>query len=76
MAGFKAAVCSKIMKDSIIWIAVTLAAFGLCAFLPVWIKNDRLRKKIYWFVLIPVSLVIIFYTYPAGMEIFGRWANR
>ncbi|OGW68986.1 MAG: hypothetical protein A2036_00315 [Omnitrophica bacterium GWA2_50_21] len=57
-----------------VWVAVALAGFFLCTALPIWIKNDRLRKIANWFVLIPVSLVIIGYVYPMGIELFKKLA--
>ena len=56
------------------WLFVTLLGFGLCTFLPIWIKDDALRQKVNWFILIPVSLVLILYAYPAGLEVFRRLA--
>lgn len=56
------------------WLFITVAGFALCAFLPIFIKDDELRRKINWYVLIPVSLVLMFYAYPVGMEVFGRLA--
>lgn len=57
-------------REPWVWGAVALGTFLLCTFLPIWIKNDGLRKIVNWFVLIPVSLVIIFYVYPMGIELF------
>ena len=57
-----------------IWAAVTVAALGLCTFLPILIKDDRLRQKVNWFILVPVSLVLLFYAYPVGLEMFRRLA--
>ena len=62
--------------QSWVWVLVTTLAFGLCTYLPIRVKDDRLRQKLYWIILVPVSLLIIFYTYPVGMEVFGRWGNR
>ena len=67
---------SDFFRESWVWVVTTLAAFGLCTYLPILIKNDRLRQKVYWVILVPVSLVIIFYCYPVGMEVFTRWGNR
>ena len=58
------------IRNPWVWGAATLAAFLLCTFLPLWVKNDALRKIVNWFVLIPVSLVIICYVYPMGIELF------
>ena len=67
------------MKESFflnpyVWIFITAAGFGLCALLPLGIKNDSLRRKVNWIILIPVSLILILYTYPVGLEMFRRWA--
>ena len=59
-----------------IWFAVTLAGFALCTFLPIWIKDDVWRRRVNWFILIPVSLVLMIYTYPIGIEVFRRLALR
>ena len=59
-----------------VWIAISLAGFGLCMLLPIKIKEDALRRKVMWLVLIPVSLIIIFYVYPMGLEIARRLALR
>ncbi len=57
-----------------VWLAVTTAGFGLCAFLPARIKDDRLRQLVNWVVLVPVSLILIIYAYPVGLEVFRRLA--
>lgn len=57
-----------------VWLAVTLAVLWLCTYLPIKIKNDKARRMAYWFILIPASLVLMFYCYPAGLEVFGRLA--
>ena len=56
------------------WLIVTTLTFALCAFLPGRIQDERMRKWVSWFILIPVSLVIIFYVYPMGLEVFRRFA--
>ncbi len=58
----------------LVWLFISLLGFGICAFLPVWIKNEKLLKKINWLVLIPVSLILMIYAYPAGLEVFRRLA--
>lgn len=62
--------------DSRTWLAVTLAGFSLCAALPIMIKDNALRQKVCWFVLVPVSLVLILYAYPVGMKVFAGWAMK
>ena len=45
------------------WIIVTLVAFALCAIVPMRIYGfpDDKRRFVNWFILIPVSLVILLY---------------
>ena len=57
-----------------VWLAVMLTTLALCTWLPIKIKDDGLRRLVYWFVLIPASLILMFYGYPAGMEVFRRLA--
>ena len=47
---------------------------GACTYLPLWIKNDALRSFVMRWVLVPVSIAIIAYVYPMGIEIFRRLA--
>ena len=61
-------------EQPVIWLFVSLLLLGACAYLPLWIKNDALRNFVMRWVLVPVSIVIIAYVYPAGIEIFRRWA--
>lgn len=60
------------------WILVTVAVFGLCTIIPVHIyaAGERKRTLVNWLVLIPLSLIIIFYIYPAGIEFFKNLAVR
>ena len=57
-----------------VWLAVTSFTLGLCTYLPIKIKNDKARKMVYWFILIPASLILMFYCYPSGLEVFRRLA--
>ncbi|MBI3307380.1 MAG: hypothetical protein HYZ84_06230 [Candidatus Omnitrophica bacterium] len=57
-----------------VWTGVALLGFGLCTLLPIAIKDQHIRTLVNRLVLIPVSLILIFYVYPAGLEIFRRWA--
>ena len=63
-------------KTAWIWLAVTISGFGLCTMLPIRVQNPQARKLVSWFILIPVSLVIICYVYPAGIEFFRNLALR
>lgn len=58
----------------IVWLAVTLAMLWACTYFPIRIQNDALRNFVMRWVLVPVSLVIIFYTYPVGIEVFKTLA--
>jgi len=60
------------------WIIVTLIVFALCAIVPIRIYAlpDHKRRFVNWFILIPVSLVILFYVYPAGIEFFRTLATE
>ncbi len=62
------------MYNAWVWLGVTLVAFALCTLLPICIKDERWRPRIYWFILIPVCLILIFYVYTVGLEVFRRWA--
>ncbi|MDP3920754.1 MAG: hypothetical protein Q8R76_08120 [Candidatus Omnitrophota bacterium] len=54
------------------WVWITLAVFALLTAIPIWIypADERVRKIINWVILIPLSLVVVFYIYPAGIEFF------
>ena len=62
------------MNSFWIWLLVSAACLFLCTFLPIWVKNDAVRRWIYWIILIPVSLVLMIYAYPAGIEVFKNLA--
>ena len=62
------------LTNSWVWLAVTVICFGLCAFLPVLIKDDRLRRRVTLLLLIPVILILILYAYPVGLRVFAQWA--
>ena len=66
----------KIFYNPWIWTAAAAAGFGLCTFLPIWIKDGKIRRRVNWFILIPASLLILFYVYPAGIEFCRRLAVR
>lgn len=57
-----------------LWLLMTLFLLSLCTFLPIKIKNDELRQRVNWFVLIPVSIILMFYAYPVGIEVFKKLA--
>lgn len=60
----------------IVWLLVSGLLLGACTFLPLWIKNDQLRRFVLRWVLVPVSIVIIVYVYPVGIEIFRKLALK
>ncbi len=61
-------------NQPIIWLVITLVLLAACTFLPLRIKNDRLRNLVMRWVLVPVSIVLILYTYPVGIKIFRQLA--
>ncbi len=58
----------------LVWFVITGTMIWLCIYLPIKIKDDKARRLVYWFILIPASLVLMFYGYPAGLEVFRRFA--
>ena len=62
------------MKDPIVWLCVSIALLAACTYLPIRIKNDVLRSWVMRWVLVPVSIMIIAYAYPAGIEVFSKLA--
>jgi hypothetical protein len=62
------------MNHPWIWLLITLFLLGLCTYLPIKIKDNRTRQLVNWYVLIPVSLILILYAYPAGIEVFKKLA--
>ena len=64
----------EILYNGWVWLAAVIVSFGLCTYLPILIKDDALRHRVNWLVLIPVSIFIIAYIYPAGIEVFRRLA--
>lgn len=57
-----------------VWLAVTLTLLAACTFLPIRIQDDALRSWVMRWVLVPVSLAIVLYVYPVGIEVFRRLA--
>ena len=58
----------------VVWLVVSTALLAACTFLPLKIKNDDVRFFVMRWVLMPVSIVIIAYSYPFGIEVFRRMA--
>jgi hypothetical protein len=61
-------------ENPVVWLSVSLLLLAACTYLPLRIKSDSLRNFVMRWVLVPVSIVIIVYVYPVGIEIFRRWA--
>ena len=59
-----------------VWLTVTLFCLVFCTLAPIWIKNDRLRQLVSWYILVPLSLLLIAYDYPAGIKVFSNWALK
>lgn len=57
-----------------VFTVVTLVSFLLCTYLPVRVQNPALRRFLTYFLLIPLSVVIVAYVYPVGIEFCRRWA--
>ena len=65
---------SDFTRQLLTWLGVTALLLGACTFLPLRIKNDVLRNFVMRWVLVPVSIVIIAYSYPVGIEVFRKLA--
>ncbi len=57
-----------------VWAVTTLVLLAACTYLPIKIKNDLLRSAVMRWVLVPVSIVIIVYVYPVGIQLFKTLA--
>ena len=60
--------------NALFWLLITLLCLALCTLLPIRIKDNRIRQLVSWYVLIPVSLILMIYAYPAGIEVFKNLA--
>ena len=60
----------------VVWFVVSALLLGACTYLPLRIKHDGIRNWVMRWVLVPVSIVIIVYVYPVGIEVFRRLATR
>ena len=60
----------------IVWFLITILLLAACTYLPLRIKNDALRSFVMRWVLVPVSIVIIIYVYPVGIEVFRKLALK
>lgn len=58
----------------LVWLVVTLLLLAACTYFPIKIKNDALRNFVMRWVLVPVSLAIVLYVYPVGIEVFKKLA--
>lgn len=61
-------------EHPIVWFFVSCLLLAACTYLPLRIKSDRLRSLVMRWILVPVSVVIIVYVYPVGIEIFKKLA--
>ena len=62
------------MTRPLLWLFISAALLGACMYLPLRIKNDYLRNFVMRWVLVPVSIAIMLYTYPVGIEVFKNLA--
>ena len=68
---------SKIFfENTFVWFFVAVLLLGVCATLPIKIKDDALRSFAMRWVLVPLSILIIGYVYPMGIEVFRRLAVK
>ena len=58
----------------VVWLISAALLLAACTYLPLRIRNDDVRNFVMRWVLVPVSIVIIAYTYPVGIEIFRKIA--
>ncbi len=61
-------------RNLVLWLGISALLLGACTYLPLRIKNDSLRNFVMRWVLVPVSIVIIAYVYPQGIEVFRKLA--
>lgn len=59
-----------------VWLFLTLLLLAACTFLPIRIQNDGLRNWVMKWVLVPVSILLIIYAYPVGIDVFRRLASQ
>ena len=66
---------ANITPYDLIYFVITFSSLALCAWIPVKISaNPVVRRWVYWLVLVPIILVVIFYVYPMGIDLFRRMA--
>ena len=65
---------SRVYWDPWVWFFVSALLLAACTFLPLRIKNDNLRNFVMRWVLVPVSIILIAYSYPVGIEVFKNIA--
>ncbi len=63
-------------ENAWVWLAAALFLLALCTYIPIRVKDDALRNRLMRWLLVPVSIVIIAYVYPVGIEVFRRLATR
>ena len=57
-----------------VWFASTAVILFLCAIVPIRLRHEKFRRVLYWVMLIPLSILLILYVYPVGIELFRRMA--
>ena len=57
-----------------VWGGVTLVSFGLCTWLPPRLADPVLRRRVTYFLLMPLCVLLIVYVYPVGIEFCRRLA--
>ena len=58
----------------LVWFFISAALLAACTYLPIRIHNDNLRNFVMRWVLVPISVVLIAYSYPVGIEVFKNIA--
>ena len=66
---------SLFFEKSLVWLLTAIFLLALCTYLPIRIKNDALRNWVMRWVLVPVSIILIVYIYPVGIEVFRRFVT-
>ena len=67
---------TSFFQNPFVWLSAAVLLLAACTYLPLRIKDDALRNWVMRWVLVPVSLIIIVYVYPVGIEVFRRLATR
>jgi hypothetical protein len=65
----------EIFQHPLTWLAVTLLLLAAFTFAPLRIQNDDTRFFVMRWVLTPLSILFIAYSYPMGIELVRRFAT-